>query len=43
MLLVEGLVVHLISVSQLCDENLIVQFIRDKCIVEKGPQTTATY
>ena len=32
-LLVEGLTVNLVSVSQLCDENLLVQFIRDKCIV----------
>ena len=32
-LLVEGLTVSLISVSQLCDENLFVQFTRDKCIV----------
>ena len=32
-LLVEGLMVNLISVSQLCDENPLVQFIRDKCII----------
>ena len=33
LLLVEGLTMNLISVSQLCDENLLIQFIRDKCIV----------
>ena len=31
--LVEGLIVNLISVSQLYDEDLLVQFTRDKCIV----------
>ena len=31
-LLVEGLIVNLISVSQLCDEYLLVHFTRDKCI-----------
>ena len=33
MLLIEGLTVNLISVSQLCDENLLVQFTKDKFIV----------
>ena len=33
-LLVEGLMINLISVRQLCDENLLVQFIRDKCITK---------
>ena len=32
-LLVEGLTVNLISVSQWCDEDLFVQFTKDKCIV----------
>ena len=32
-LLVEGLAVNLISVRQLCDEDLLVQFIKEKCIV----------
>ena len=31
-LLVEGLTVNLI-IRQLCDENLFVRFIKDKCIV----------
>ena len=33
LMLIEGLTVNLISVSKLCDENLLVQFTRDKCIV----------
>ena len=28
---VEGLKANVISISQLCDQNLYVQFIRDKC------------
>ena len=32
-LLVEGLIVNLISMSQLCDEDLLVQFTKDKCII----------
>ena len=32
-LLVEGLTVNLISVSQLCDEDLLLQFTKDKCLV----------
>ena len=32
-LLVKGLIVNLISVSQICDENLLVQFTKDKCMV----------
>ena len=32
-LLVEGPKVNLISVNQLCDKELLVQFIKDKCIV----------
>ena len=32
-LLVEGLTINLINVSQLCDEDLLVQFTRDMCIV----------
>ena len=32
-LLVEGLTVNLIGVSQLCDEELLVQFTKNKCIV----------
>ena len=54
MLLVEGLTVNLISVSQLCDEDLLLQFIKDKCIIYiikitvaswkgKGPQLTTIY
>ena len=33
-LLVEGLTINLISVRQICNENLLVQFIRDKCITK---------
>ena len=32
-LLVEGLTINLISVSQLCDEDLLLQLTKDKCIV----------
>ena len=32
-LLVEGLNVNLISISQLCDDNLFVRFTKDKCMV----------
>ena len=32
-LLVEGLTVNLVSISQLFDEDLLVQFTKDKCIV----------
>ena len=32
-LLIEGLTVNLISVSQLCDEELLLQLTKDKCIV----------
>ena len=31
--LVEGLTINLLSVSQLCDEDLLVQFTKDKCII----------
>ena len=34
-LLVEDVIVNRISVSQLCDENLLVQFTKDKFIVQK--------
>ena len=34
-LLVDGLIVNLICVSQLCDEDLFVQFTKYKCIVRK--------
>ena len=32
-LLVNGLKVNLISISQLCDENLLVQFTKESCSV----------
>ena len=32
-LLIEGLTVDLISVSQLFDKDLLVQFTKDKCII----------
>ena len=32
-LVVKGLTINLISVSQLCDENLLVQFTKEKGIV----------
>ena len=32
-LLVEGLKANLISISQLCDDDLFVRFTRQKCIV----------
>ena len=32
-MLVKGLAVNLINVSQLCDEDLLLQFKKDKCIV----------
>ena len=32
-LLVEELTVNLISMSQLCDEDQLLQFTKDKCIV----------
>ena len=32
-LLVEGLMINLISISELCEENVFVRFIKDKCIV----------
>ena len=32
-MLVDGFTVNLTSVSQLCDEDLFVQLIKDKCIV----------
>ena len=32
-LLVEGLKANLISISQLCDDDLFIRFTRQKCIV----------
>ena len=32
-LLVEGLTINLISVSQLCDEGLLLQFTKDRRLV----------
>ena len=32
-LLVDGLKANLISISQLCDQDLFVKFTKDKCIV----------
>ena len=32
-LLVDGLKVNLISISQLCDDNLIIQFTKGSCLV----------
>ena len=32
-LLIKGLIVNLIGVSQLCNEDLLVQFTKNKCIV----------
>ena len=32
-LLVDGLKVNLISISQLCDDNLLVQFTKESCLV----------
>ena len=32
-LVVEGVTINLISLSHLCEENLLAQFTRDKCIV----------
>ena len=32
-MLVEGLIINLISVSQLCDEDLLMKFTKEKCIV----------
>ena len=33
--LVNGLQVNLISISQLCDQNLFVKFFKDRCLVTK--------
>ena len=32
-LLIDGLKANLIRISQLCDQNLFVNFIKDKCII----------
>ena len=35
-MLINGLKVNLISISQLCDENLLVQFTKESCSVTKS-------
>ena len=32
-IVVEGVTINLISVSQLCDKDLFVEFTKDKCMV----------
>ena len=38
-LLMNGLKVNLISISQLCDHNLFVKFTKDKCLVTNSINT----
>ena len=50
-LLVERLTINLINVSKLCDEDVLMQFIKDKCIVRnqnhccvmEGEMTSGNY
>ena len=39
-ILIEGLTTNLINISQLCDQGLLVNFSKDKCIVSDNDNTT---